>query len=78
MFFFQAKLVPTQEITIVYEIIPEKDTAAFVKLSQVAKSHSEFMIDSIKQPIVEGFGPSDLPELICETVPVSFIFRVLY
>jgi len=65
----KAKLVPTQEITIVYQIIPEKDNAAFEKLSEVAKSHAEFMIDSIKQPIVEEPGPNDLDELICETVP---------
>lgn len=65
----KAKLVPTQEITVVCEVLLDKDQAAYQKLSQVAISHAEFMIDSIKQPIVLAPGPDGLHELIREELP---------
>jgi len=66
----KAKLVPTQEITIVYNISKDKDNdAAYKKLQEVAISHLNFMCESIKQPIVKGEPPHGLDELITETVP---------
>jgi len=66
----KAKLVPTQEITIVYEILRDKEEESFTKLCAVAKSHLEFMKESVKQPVVHvDQAPTGLTELINEVVP---------
>ncbi|XP_065669203.1 isoleucine--tRNA ligase, cytoplasmic isoform X2 [Hydra vulgaris] len=64
----KAGLVPTEEITVVFEIIADKDVSAFEKLSLVAKSHLNYMVDSIKQPVFLAPGPSLLEEIINEVV----------
>jgi len=67
----KAKLVPTQDITIVCEVLCDKENNQdFNKLNEVSISHTAFMIDSIKQPIVLSSEPDhELEEIISETVP---------
>ena len=71
--------MPTQEITIVYEILQDKDKESFTKLCEVAQSHAEFMKESVKQPIVSVENtPNGLTELIKEIVPVSrFVPKII-
>lgn len=70
-FHFQAKLVPTEEITIIVEILAGKDVAAYNKLSDVSKSHLQYIQDSIKQPVMNTQPPADCDEIIQEVVEVS-------
>lgn len=69
--FFQAKLVPTEEITIVVEVQAGKDVAVYNKLSDVSKSHLQFIQDSIKQPVMNTQPSSCNEEIIQEVVEVS-------
>ncbi|XP_057312856.1 isoleucine--tRNA ligase, cytoplasmic-like [Hydractinia symbiolongicarpus] len=64
----KAKLVPTEEITIVYEVLEGKDSEEYKKLCEVSKSHADFIVESVKQPVVVAPGPQGLEEIIQETV----------
>jgi len=64
----KAKLVPTEEITIVVEVQAGKDVAAYNKLSDVSKSHLQFIEDSIKQPVMNTQPSSCNEEIIQEVV----------
>ena len=66
----QAKLVPTEEITIVVEVLAGKDVAAYNKLSDVSKSHLQFIQDSVKQPVMNTLPCVDNEEVIQEVVEV--------
>lgn len=72
-FRFQAKLVPTEEITIIVEVLAGKDVAAYNKLSDVSKSHLQYIQDSIKQPVLNTQPSTDCDEIIQEVVEVRVI-----
>ena len=63
--------MPTEEITIIVEVLAGKDNAAFTKLCDVSKSHHQFIQDSIKQPILTTQPSADCEEVIQEVVEVS-------
>lgn len=64
----KAKLVPTEEITIVFEVLSGKDVAAYNKLFEVSKSHLSFIEESIKQPVMTSPLTVDCDEIIQEIV----------
>lgn len=74
--FPQAKLVPTDDITIVYKIgqvgSSQKDVDAFKTLVDVVQSHLSYINDSVKQKVVPSPIPTGLPEVIHEDMEVRF------
>merc|ERR1711962_1421045 len=64
----KAKVVPTEELTIVYEVLPGKDQDTFKKLAEVTKTYIDFITDGTKQAVVATPGPQDLDVIIEETV----------
>jgi len=65
----KAKLVPTEEITIVFDIEQNKDNReAYEKLSEVSRSHAGFITTNIKQAVLPEPGPDDLEEILEETL----------
>ena len=62
--------MPTEELTIVYEVLPGKDQDAFQKLAEVTKTYIDFITDGTKQAVVATPGPQDLDVIIEETVEV--------
>jgi isoleucyl-tRNA synthetase len=48
----KAKLVPTDEVTIAYEVKSSGDKKACDEVTRVAKSHAQFIFDGVRQPVV--------------------------
>jgi isoleucyl-tRNA synthetase len=65
----KAKLEPTEEITIAYEITRLKDQKSYEHLCAVSKSHSEFINESVRQPVVPlSLVSKGMPQITNEEV----------
>lgn len=69
----KAKLVPTDDITIAYEIsqLGPSHADAAEALRQVVDSHSTYITETVKQAIVRAPGPGSLEEVIQEDMEVK-------
>eukprot|EP00794_Sanderia_malayensis_P007539 gene7540-8376_t len=71
----KAKLVPTDDITIAYEVLAigstDVERAAAKSLAAIVESHSSYLTDSVKKPIVKAPGPRGLKEAIEEETEVK-------
>eukprot|EP00795_Rhopilema_esculentum_P000564 gene564-10252_t len=84
----KAKLSPTDDITISYEVCqlgsskPEQEASSL--LSSIIESHSSYIYDSIKQKFYNNLDPNGLPEVIHEDTGVKgaqlrlWIYRGIY
>lgn len=71
----KAKLVPTDDITVVYEVgrlgSSQAEADAFDSLFKIVHSHVGYINESVKQVVVEAPGPKSLPEIIHEEMVVK-------
>ena len=68
-------MVPTDDITITYKVkslnATKKSDEDAKKLADVISSHSSYLADSVKKPVVPVPGPSSLPLIIEEEMEVT-------